>query len=139
MATDPRPGHRLVVAIASFLQDLSGAFSLRENRDSLPGARLRAWSLRDWPQAATFQATLAGCPRGSFYHPRFARATKTPNRRIPRLGILVWRYAAKTGLKKYRYITHACGLTRSFTHAFLWMGTFYHPRPIRSITHAPVF
>lgn len=28
------------------------------DRDSLPGARLRAWSLRDWP-SAPFQATLA--------------------------------------------------------------------------------
>ena len=38
-----------------------------------------------------------------------------------------------------RSIAHACGLTRSFTHVCLWIGTFYHPRPIRSITHALLF
>ena len=53
--------------------------------------------------------------------------------------VLVCRDMLKISLKKYRSIAHACGLTRSITHVCLWIGTFYHPRPIRSITHALLF
>ena len=75
----------------------------------------------------------------SFYHPRFATSTKMPNLCIPICIVLVCRDVMKIGLKKYRSITHTCGFTRSFTHAFLWIGTFFHPRPIRSFTHALIF
>ena len=75
----------------------------------------------------------------SFYHPRFATSTKMPNLCIPICIVLVCRDVMKIGLKKYRSIAHACGLARSFTHVCLWIGTFFHPRPIRSITHALLF
>lgn len=61
------------------------------------------------------------------------------NLRIPICMVLVCRDVMKIRLKKYRYITHACGLTRYITHACLWIGTLYHPRPIRYITHALIF
>lgn len=43
------------------------------------------------------------------------------------------------GGQEARLSASACELTRYITHVFLWMGSLYHPHPIRYITHAGNF
>ena len=148
MVTPRRPGQR--AGVISSGREIAPPTAINPNppgafsRTRKPGFPSRRAPSRLVALRLPASGHLPGNPsrmtaHGSLYHPRFATPTKIHNQRIPMCIVLVRGDVMKRSLKKHRSIAHVCGLARSITHVCLWIDTFFHPHPIRSITHTLVF
>ena len=133
----------LCISLVSAGTSTWGIFSrTRKKRDARSRRGYSPWSLRDWPQAATFQATTCRAHGGCLTATPAAKASPEdwpglrpaiPSRTVTPLAYCAFTHAAPRAA--CCAIAHACGWACAITHVLLWMGLCYHPQAYCAITH----